>query len=177
MTHINPADCKPGEVYVVRLAHRGRTHIARRRSDLVYHPWRAFLDETEGGLSAFYSDAEVTVLHRLVPERGEDTVEDARSEAEREADMVDGLADSIEHITGDPDVGISPRDLRLMARDMRADAEAQAAEDALVEKTAQAMRAAVHDGYSWAELSPTEAAEYRDLARAALAVLREEADQ
>ena len=173
MTSITPADCKPGEYYLVR--RRSHTAPAMRVDYSV-------LDEGDfrwviAGLNGNAIDAEVTVLHRLVPERDESTVEDARSEAEREADMVDGLADSTEHITGDPDVGISPRDLRLMARDMRADAEAQAAEDVFVEKTAQAMRAAVHDGYSWAELSPTEAAEYRDLARAALAVLREEADQ
>ena len=161
MTTINPADCKPGEYYLVRFD--GEDQVA----EYLGHEWEL--------MRAWALDADVTVLHRLVPERDEDTVEDARSEAEREAEQLDYLAAEVEHITGDPDTGVSPRALRAMAAEQRADDEAQAVEDALVEKTAQAIHETNGPCPSWDQHSGTVQDAFRDQARAALAVFREDA--
>ena len=166
MTRINPADCKPDE-QVYYLIEGGQLTAPTAAYKEEKNKWFA------AGAIDPIDDAEVTVLHRLVPEKPRFAYLATISEA----DLVEGLADSTGRRRRSRRRRRRPARLRLMVRDMRADDEAQRVEDALVEKTANAMRAAVHDGTSWAELSPTEAAEYRAQARAALAVFREEADQ
>ena len=70
MTTINPEDCKPDEAYAIRVGSRetvgirlGMTRTTDQWITTVSGPW------------GWYSDDDITVLHRLVPE-GEEKVLD-----------------------------------------------------------------------------------------------------
>ena len=169
---INPADCNPDDVYLVRYG--GSEFVAQRVDPDDSDTW-AFLGPMGGRM--WGADVDVTVLHRLVPERPADITVSVRSEA----DELDCLADEIEQITDDVDAPVSAASLREMAAEHRADAEAQAAEDALVEKTAQAIyekvTAYLECSAPWSEVKHVNRETWLIQARAALAIFREEADQ
>ncbi|MEJ9080740.1 hypothetical protein WKY82_20190 [Gordonia malaquae] len=65
---IEPSTCGPDDAYVVRLPHRGRTHIAQRINPGGAYPWRAIV-EADAIAATWYADSAVTVLHGLVPKR------------------------------------------------------------------------------------------------------------
>ena len=174
MTHINPADCKPDDVYLINVTDTESVDnpmvgMRRKNHPLPGHPWETF--------RGWHRDSMVEVLHRMVPERDEATTVSVRSEA----DELDWLADEIEQITDDVDAPVSAASLREMAAEHRADAEAQAAEDALVEKTAQAIyekvTAYLECSAPWSEVKHVNRETWLIQARAALAIFREEADQ
>ena len=169
MTHINPADCKPDDVYLINVTDTESVDnpmvgMRRKNHPLPGHPWETF--------RGWHRDSMVEVLHRMVPERDEATTVSVRSEA----DELDWLADEIEQITDDVDAPVSAASLREMAAEQRADDAAQRVEDALVEKTAQAMRAAWLSAPvdRWGSCDEDDRDDWRKTARAALAVFREE---
>ena len=172
MTTINPADCKPNEAYEVKIGGGSCIYAVRRDySDGV--TWIA-LD----GMPIPHG-AEVTVLHRLVPEpraeQMEKLLDGATVVSNVPSTRLRFAAQVVLDLTGDDAARVSALDLQREAADAHLAEAEKCAEDALVEKTAQAMHAKTSRTL-W-EDAHDERDQFRILARAALAVFRDEADQ
>lgn len=144
MTGIDPTTCGPDDAYVVRLPHRGRTHIAQRINPNGEYSWRAIIEAGDLFASTRYTDSQVTVLHRLVPEV--DEVVDA--EVEEDWTILCKAADAILHSGYDPTTLTTVLDVadyltgqagRIEAdhRAAQEKAEQDAAREALIEKAAR----------------------------------------
>lgn len=126
---IDPATCGPDDAYVVRLPHRGRTHIAQRINPNGEYSWRAIIEAGDLFDSTRYTDSQVTVLHRLdVPMQPWDVLEEA-------ADLMHPKS----HPTGlwTPEERALRDEAKRLEREHRAakeKAEQDAARESLIEK-------------------------------------------
>ena len=174
MTTINPADCKPGP-YRVEFNDVVTDAIRIDGDDC---PW--VIAGHMVGIIRVNNDA-VTVLHRLVPEpraeQMEKLLDGATVVSNVPSTRLRFAAQVVLDLTGDDAARVSALDLQREAADAHLAEAEKCAEDALVEKTAQAIHETNGPCPSWDQHSGTVQDAFRDQARAALAVFREEADQ
>ena len=183
---LDPTTCKPGDVFRIRVG--DRVFVGERVDPEDYLQWRLNRPTSCPSSSVWVRDVDVTVLHRLVPEAEEETLDAPMQPWETLRRLADDHQQFCSEYLRMPYEAaetvrtVSPGDIRKEADRLEADhraaqekAAADAKMDALIDESIDAYNRAAEAQASRAPLGSRDTAPWRDGIRAVIDVVLAEA--